>query len=350
MQLDTVTANVSDFLTYYDDGKNATGYLFSINTFTNQLQIFDLDREQMIQSITVEKNGERGAGSLKAVYIKDFENIFLFSSSAYQVSIIDTTGTKFQKITYEPNPGYSNALVSSSFFSGSPWLVQDKLYVKTLYQTNYRSVSNSELSKKHTAYSIDLNSGQTAMLPHFFPDDYFAEGMKHFDFSAVHSAKGAVYSFFGDHNLYFTTQVETSLKKVPAASRYLQGKLDVFPANGDALARGKYMSASDHYGNLLYDKYRKVYYRFCYPALDITDMKALRNNIQFPTEFSIMILDEDLNVLDETLFDKNTELVPKNAFVGKKGLYISVNHAEGSINEEDQFAFRLMTLIKPEND
>ncbi|GAB5526490.1 MAG: DUF4221 domain-containing protein [Roseivirga sp.] len=344
--VDSVTSNVSDFLTYYDDNKSGTGYLFSINTFMNQLQIFDLNEQKMLRSIPVEMNGERGVGPFKGVHVKDFENIMLFPNQDNRVYIIDTTGTKFEKIEYEQPIGYNNAMISSSFFSASPLYTSDKLIVKTLYQGNYRTISNRELSRKHTAYAIDLNTGKTEMLPHFFPNDYFAGGMKHFEFSAVHSEKGAVYSFFGDHNLYYSSEVEAPLEKVNARSKFLKNQLDHFPADGGGAERGKYFSTSAHYGNLLYDKYRKVYYRFCYPELEITEVQELRANIQFPKKFTVMILDEDLNVIGETMFDKNSELVPKNAFVGKKGLYMSVNHPESKLNNEGQFSFRLMTLEK----
>ncbi len=347
LEVDSVTSNVSDFLTYYDDNQSGSGYLFSINTFINELQIFDLNQEKLIQSIPVEMNGERGVGPFKGVHVKDFENILLFPNEDNRVYIIDTTGTKFQKVEYDQPIGYNNAMISSSFFSASPLYTDNKLVVKTLYQGNYRSISNRELAKKHTAYAIDMNTGQTEMLPHFFPDDYFKEGMKHFEFSAVHSDKGAVYSFFGDHHLYFSARVDAPLTKVSAPSKFLKKELDIFPANGGGAERGKYFSTSDHYGNLLYDKYRKVYYRFCYPELDITDIQALRQNIQFPTKFTVMILDEALNIIGETMFDKNSELVPKNAFVGKKGLYMSVNHPESKLNDEGRFSFSLLTLKEP---
>lgn len=346
LDVDSVTSNVSDFLTYYDDSESASGYLFSINTFINELQIFDLNEEKLIHAIPVEMNGERGVGPFKGVHVKDFENIFLFPNEDNKVYIIDTTGVKFQKIEYDQPIGYNNAMISSSFFSASPLFSEDKLVVKTLYQGNYRSISNRELSEKHTAYAIDLNTGQTEMLPHFFPNDYFAGGMKHFEFSAVHSQKGAVYSFFGDHNLYFSSKVEEPLKAVSAPSKFLKSQLDIFPANGGGAERGKYFSTSDHYGNILYDKYRKVYYRFCYPELEITDVQELRANIQYPKKFTVMILDEDLNIIGETMFDKNSELVPKNAFVGKKGLYMSVNHPDSKLNQEGQFAFSVLTLEK----
>ncbi len=347
LEVDSVTSNISDFLTYYDDNKNSSGYLFSINTFINELQIYDLDEEKLIQSIPVEMNGERGVGPFKGVHVKDFENILLFPNEDNRVYIIDTTGTKFQKVEYDQPIGYNNAMISSLFFSASPLYRDNQLIVKTLYLGDYRTISNSELAKKHTSYAIDMNSGKSRMLPHFFPGDYFKYGNRHFEFSVAHSDKRIVYSFFGDHNLYYATEMDAPLTKVDAPSKFLKKQLDVFPANGNRVERAKYFSASGHYGNLLYDKYRKVYYRFCYPEVDLNKMPALLENIQFPKKFSVMILNEQLNIVSETLFDKNSELVPKNAFVGKKGLYMSVNHPESKLNDEGRFSFSLLTLKEP---
>ena len=344
LSVDSVTSNVSKFLTYYDDGKNASGYLFSVNTFMNELQIYDLGSRVRLKSIPVEMNGEKGIGPFKAVHVADFENILLFPDLDNVVYIIDTAGTKFQKTEYDQPVGYRNAVVSSNFFAASPHHTKDKLVVKTLYQANYRTISNKELSQKHIAYTINLKTGDTEMMPHYFPNDYFKRGMKHYEFSAVHSANGAVYSFFGDHNLYYSKAIDQPLQKTDARSKYLKRELEKFPADGGGAARGRYFSTSGHYGNLIHDPYRKVYYRFCYPAVEIDDVKALRSNIQFPAKFSVMILNEDLNIIGETLFDKNSELVPQNAFVGKKGLYISVNHPKSALNQESKFSFDLLSL------
>ena len=344
LSVDSVTSNVSKFLTYYDDGKNASGYLFSVNTFMNELQIYDLESKVRLKSIPVEMNGERGVGTFKAVHVADFENILLFPDIDNVVYIIDTAGTKFQKTEYDQPVGYRNAVVSSNFFAASPHYAKDKLVVKTLYQANYRTISNKELSRKHIAYTINLKTGNTEMMPHYFPNDYFKRGMKHYEFSAVHSADGAVYSFFGDHHLYYSKAIDKPLQKTDARSKYLKRELEKFPADGGGAARGRYFSTSGHYGNLIHDPYRKVYYRFCYPVVEIDDVKALRSNIQFPAKFSVMILDENLNIMGETLFDKNSELVPQNAFVGKKGLYMSVNHPESALNQESKFSFDLLSL------
>lgn len=344
LAIDSVTANISTFLTYYDDGQNETGYLFSINSQNNSLQLYDLTNETLVRAIPFETDGERGVGRLEGIYVSDFENILLFPSQVNRLYLIDATGSLFQKIEYELPEGYSNAQVSSSFFAATPSLENGKLTAQTIYLGNYRSISNEELAMKHTGYIIDLQTGKTEMLPHFFPADYYGLGIKHFKFSSVQTEKGAIYSFFGDHHLYYSETLNAPLKKKEARSQYINQVIESFPASGNALDRARYYSASSHYGSLLHDPYRKVFYRFCYPEVEINDMQALRNNIQYPQKFSIMVLNEDLNILGETLFDDNTELVPQNAFVGKKGLYLSVNHAENLLNDEGYFKFRLLKL------
>ena len=80
------------------------------------------------------------------------------------------------------------------------------------------------------------------------------------------------------------------------------------------------------YKNILYDKYRKVYYRFAYPETALEDnlnyMQILHNGKK---EFSIIILDEDLNIIGETKFPPFT-YVPHICFIREDGLYISASH------------------------
>ncbi len=47
-----------------------------------------------------------------------------------------------------------------------------------------------------------------------------------------------------------------------------------------------------------------------------------------------MILDKNLIILGETRFENNY-LVPNNVFVAEDGLYISTNHPDNPILEED---------------
>lgn len=64
---------------------------------------------------------------------------------------------------------------------------------------------------------------------------------------------------------------------------------------------------------------------------------------QFPKEFSIMILDNELNIIGETLMEGD-KYVPNNMFVTEEGLYISVNHPDNPDNREDFLSFALLVL------
>ena len=64
---------------------------------------------------------------------------------------------------------------------------------------------------------------------------------------------------------------------------------------------------------------------------------------QFPKEFSIMILDNELNIIGETLMEGD-KYVPNNMFVTEDGLYISVNHPDNPDNREDFLSFALLVL------
>jgi len=342
-KVDSETSNISSFLTYF--GKdNKTSLLFSLNTYINELQIYDLTSGDLIKRIPLEMNGERGVGPIKGVHVQSLDSIFLFPLHDDRVYITDTSGVKLDRIDYKTPDGYIIPEVRSTLFSAIPTISNNKLIVKTLYEGNYRQFTNETLSKKNLAYEIDLNTGETTLIPHYFPKNYWKGGMKHFQFSVAHSKNSSVYAFFGDHNLYYSNPITSKLQARNAASKYLDKEIEKLPIEGDREDRRKYYSVSNHYGNIHYDKYRNIYYRFCYPRNDQIMKDDLLKNAQFPELFSIMILDKDLNIIGETLFDHNKELVPKNVFIGLKGLYISINHPDNPQNQEDYFSFKLLTL------
>uniref|UniRef100_UPI0040478173 DUF4221 family protein n=1 Tax=Roseivirga sp. TaxID=1964215 RepID=UPI0040478173 len=303
ISIDSTTSNVSEYLTYYyNDSKNEE-YLISANTFMNVLQFFDLNEPQDSFLLPIEMNGTRGIGPILAAYVINLDSIIAFPTEDNNIYVLDTSYQKFKKIDYTEPSGYTNARPSMLYFSSYAYLKGNKVFVKSLYQTNFRTISNSQLSKIHLGYSIDLTSGNVSLLNHMYPDDYFKEGMKHYDFSASFSDNAFVYSFFGDHSLYVSKNPNEKIHKIYGKSKYLNEILPLFPADGDRLDRSKYLSIMDHYGNLIYDRYRAIYYRFCYPALEMDEMKDVLDNLHNPRQFSIQIFDKDLNIVGETLFE-----------------------------------------------
>lgn len=100
------------------------------------------------------------------------------------------------------------------------------------------------------------------------------------------------------------------------------------------------------YGNLIYDKYRRLYYRFAFPETELEDgedhMEIIHNGRKL---FSIMVLDEDLNVLGETIFPEYT-YNPNLFFISKNGLYLSVSHFKRPDFDENMLRFQKIELIE----
>ena len=94
-----------------------------------------------------------------------------------------------------------------------------------------------------------------------------------------------------------------------------------------------------HYSHLMYDKYRKVFYRFALMPDD--NIKPFSNNPH--QSFSIIILNKDYEIIGETKFPGNT-YAHHLCFVGKKGLYISENNENNPQFDENKLVFRCFTL------
>ena len=101
----------------------------------------------------------------------------------------------------------------------------------------------------------------------------------------------------------------------------------------------------DIYGIVLYDKYRDCFYRFFYPGYTddeeypIDKLWMLRNSRPF---IGVMVLDKDLNILGEHIFDKFQVHTSSNVFVGEEGLYLSLNNKNSPDYDEDHLRYMVV--------
>ncbi len=340
------TSNISDQLVYFYDKATDQELLFSLNSILNEVQVFELNKGQLVKTLPFEVEGERGVGNISGMFIHNLDSIFLFPANGNRLYLTDGEAERIHRIDYEAPEGYGNAQVGSRYFSAIPFLKGDRLITKAMFQGNYGTIKREELSQLHLSYSIDLKTSKVQNSNHTYPNDYWSDAKKHFQYSTTASDNGVVYSLWGDHNLYFARTADGQLEAKTARSQYFNDEWEAIPLAGDRMDRRRYFAASAHYGNIIYDSFRSVYYRFCYPKVAIEDEGDLRDLALFPNKFSILILDENLKVIGEEFFGADTQLVTSNFFVGKRGLYLSINHPDNPDNREDYLSFKLFELNK----
>ena len=343
--IDSITSNISNHLTYFYDREKDVEYLFSVNRSENAVQIYDFKSRGLYSTLKFDVEGPKGAGRIKAVLPVSLDSLFVFPIEGGRFSITDANMQEFKRFNYTAPEGYGSLQTSIEFFASLPYFKNNKLYSKAFYQTNWRSMTSEKMVNAHLGYALDITNGDVSFLNQFYPDDYFDNGLRHFNYSAAFSSNGFVYSFFGDHNLYYSKEPGDRPQIIPAKSKYMNNILPVFPSEGSDLERASYYSARDHYGNLFYDQFREVYYRFCFLSMELDEMETIMDNLQNPRDFSIQVFDKSLDLITEKRFANNYTYLTKNAFVGKKGLYISNANGNNERVIEDEFSFTLLELM-----
>lgn len=340
--IDNKTSNISRGLQAYSDHKNE--FLFNINWGQNSLQLYDVANGDLIKEIFFQSEGDKAVGRIFGFHVHNLDSIFLFNQQSPEILMIDTANVIKSRIEYNPPKGYSNAFVHNAYFISHPFLKGNKLIVKTHLQGNYQKMTDVELEQKPISYSINLENGDVELLPQKYPEDYLNKGLKFYEYSMAGNANKIVFSLFGDHRLFYNSTNdgdEVQVKEVK--SKYLADELPLFPINGARQETYKYLFGSDHYESLLYDEFRNIYYRFAFPQQETENMEELNQLREAPNSFSVMILNENLDVIYEVLFDESKH-IPNNVFIGENGLYISTSHPNNYDNEEDKVVFDLIEL------
>ncbi|NVK44469.1 MAG: DUF4221 family protein [Oceanospirillaceae bacterium] len=345
IQLDSLTSNISEWLDYYFDEESNSGLLFSVDPTANELELYSIEEGVLVQKVAYNTEGPNGVGTLMAGAILGLDSLLIFqpfSNSIFQSNLNDS---RLGKIKYKKPDEYSSILSETKYFRSIPFLKDNYLYTKTFFGGNYLMLGNEELSTKPLMYRVDLASGEIEFSAFTFPDDYWAEGKRHYEFSSALDNNRFVFSFYGDHNVYYGESFQDPLDKKPAKSKYLSQEFEDLPETANPNDRRIYFATAAHYGSLIYDQFRDVYYRFCYPKKEFESDQDFREMTLFPEEFSVMVLNSELEVIGETLFGNDGQkYASNNVFVGPKGLYISVNHPKNELNKEDSFSFKLFKL------
>ena len=136
----------------------------------------------------------------------------------------------------------------------------------------------------------------------------------------------------------------TNVKWYNAKSRFLDSMTPyINDPIEDVYDNIRYMEKGK-YWNLMYDKYRDVYYRFVEMPCELADGEDPYDEFTpKKREFSVIVLDKDFRIIGETKFPDNKYFI-RMSFVGRDGLYISENNLGNPEFDEDKLVFACFKL------
>lgn len=155
-----------------------------------------------------------------------------------------------------------------------------------------------------------------------------------------------VYSFFASDTVYKTSPDYKKIERYLLKSRYVDKAKVTVNRDWELDRRIKQLCEQPAYGNLVYDKYRKVYYRFVFPETDLGDNENYMDILHSGKKsLAIMIIDENMNVIGETRFPDYT-YNPNLFFIRNDGLYLSTSHIKNPKYSDDELRFERIELVK----
>ena len=317
-------------------------YLSFLNYSSNQVLFYDLKSCNFLFKINMPAEGPDGIVQPSGYYIKDLDNIYLTSYAYSGLIQVDTASHIIKRIPYgKTDSGFKflPSYVLSSHPYTIPYSIGGRIHLMPSLVERFCPADKTPL-----CVSIDTISSQFVASEITYSDVLSEEELAANDTrcSRVFDGKTFIYSFYVDEDIIIADKDHKEFRRIKSASQYIKSPVEKQkqgvkgPQSNLEVAR---------YGDLIYDKYRKVYYRFAYPQVELDDKINWRGKAVYGRKkFSVIILDEQFNRLGETLFPEsiyNSYVF----FVNKDGLYISRDYQVGIGNQSEDFmTFELFEL------
>lgn len=336
---------------YYEDDEGeyiTLRRLFPAEIY-DELAFIDIHNGNNVANIKVYREGPNAInGGLYGYDIINKDTIVLSSKYLPILYFLNNSGKVIKKISLDRSQGQTESLMLSmvnkplALKANRVDFPQDVPYTRAPLKPNNPSFKFSECP---LAYIVDLQTEEVekslVSFPHLYDND---DKVNHSEsYSRVFDGSNYVYSFFKYDSLIVTSDYKTS-KSYIAKSKYIGDVKNVGVAVGSSMEELMKLTKLATYDNIVYDKYRSVYYRFCYFDNDYPGPFPLEYSM-CKGSFTIMIINSDFQVIGETVFPAG-KYAPKIFFVNKEGLWLSENNFQRNDMTDDVLAFRCLKLVE----
>lgn len=320
-----------------------TSYLVFLNHKEDEIQFYDLEKRKLSHRVGLQADGPIGVNkSIFSFQIVSLDSIYVtaFDRKLYLINRLGKVLNSIDYINQNVGMPVGTINLSSSLYNNLVFR-NNKIVAFTGPVGDITSFDQAYLDHQYVELSMDPQGVEFEMLPMTYPKDYVKDGIKSFEVSREYVDNKFIYSFSADHNLYVTSDFKIINKKF-AASEYFK-EIQSLPKDMDISKYKEHLIDNFSYRSIVYDKYRKVYYRFCNLSYEVSEGDNLDELLQNRPRQSIIILDKELNKIGETLLPEKT-FKADNFFIAKEGLYLSNNSIYNSKLNKNLLSFTLLKL------
>lgn len=325
-------------------------YMSFQNDRKPEIQIYNVRTGELVKKLSYDVQGEQGVvGGFMGYCIKDFSHIYLPSYYTQTLYVVDTLGRINQKITFDKTTA-GKKLVPITLASSKQMVISgDSLIIP---QTVNPILRNKIMDESPISVLIDTRTHVVKDLPmKYLPlvlEKEFgtAAFMAGVSYSKCFDGRSFIYAFAYSDNVHKVSLDHTEIIAVEAKSQYDNGVKVPRVISDEFQKMIKEQCEYASYGSIIYDKYRRVYYRIFYLNTQLGGerdyLELLRTGRK---QFSIIVLNENLEIMGETLFPEYT-FNPNLFMVLEDGLYLSISHIKNPNYSDNELCFQRIDLIK----
>lgn len=326
-------------------------YMSFQNDRKPEIQIYNVRTGELVKKLSYDVQGEQGVvGGFMGYCIKDFSHIYLPSYYTQTLYVADTLGRINQKITFDKTTDGKKLIPITLTFSKQMAISGDSLIIP---QTVNPILRNKIMDESPISVLIDTRTHVVKDLPmKYLPlvsEKEFgtAAFMAGVSYSKCFDGRSFIYAFAYSDNVHKVSLDHTEIIAVEAKSQYDNGVKVPRVISDEFQKMIKEQCEYASYGSIIYDKYRRVYYRIFYPntqlGVERDYLELLRTGRK---QFSLIVLNENLEIMGETLFPEYT-FNPNLFMVLEDGLYLSTSHIKNPNYSDNELCFQRIDLIKP---
>ncbi|MBV6428342.1 MAG: hypothetical protein KIPDCIKN_02869 [Haliscomenobacter sp.] len=206
---------------------------------------------------------------------------------------------------------------------------------------------NKGIDQYHLCYKFDLASKTAKLMPVHFPRELWENGIIELNTSWTFNGDRWVFAPVHSNQIFATPDLNAFNAVYSSSSRHM-APFQGYDPNETASKPWKeyavdFLSHGEFTG-FAFDPWRGCYYRFFFPGMkNAQDLAQPEKAIQDPPLLGLLVLNEAFETVLDTLLPERT-YSHHHFFIGKKGLYLAVNHPEYPNLKEDTLAFHVLSL------
>jgi hypothetical protein len=353
--LDSESVQRNRCVQLFEDVSNDSVYFTFLNTYNYSIYFYDFKTGDFLRKIKIEKEGPNGVNPyvIDGYYIASCDSIYFYSHRNHSLYLLNHKGEKRHTINYMTKFDNMKSWKEKDFQKNFvPPMVQLSTG-KPMYKINgiiylcgemTEELGNVDSINQLLLTTIDTQNDDSIAFHLGYPKSYregnWGENYFREVFWCMNPAnKSFVVSFPNDHYIYQTDLKQVN--KIYAGSMYAG---DIKSLDSPTFIQSKSRRLSHYFENysyntVIYDKYRNVYYRMVeHPWKDYDTSKDWRPWLK---QVSIIILDENFNLMGETLLDMEYRFVALKFMVSEDGLLLYKQ-----TDNDDEWVYDLFTLTK----